>query len=89
VISLTQTVAVDVAGANIFVNAIAPGGVRTDQFDAYLSRLDPDATNALYQMIPAGRLGEGHEYGALAVHLASDETYCVGQVISPNGGLVI
>jgi 3-oxoacyl-[acyl-carrier protein] reductase len=89
VISLTRTVAVDVAGSNIFVNAIAPGGIRTDQFDAYLEQVGPDATNALYQMIPAGRLGEGSEYGALVVHLASDETYCVGQVISPNGGLVI
>jgi 3-oxoacyl-[acyl-carrier protein] reductase len=89
VVSLTRTVAADVAGANIFVNAIAPGGVRTDQFDAYLESVGPDAVNALYQLVPAGRLGEGREYGALAVHLASDETYCVGQVISPNGGLVI
>jgi 3-oxoacyl-[acyl-carrier protein] reductase len=43
----------------------------------------------LYQMIPAGRLGRPEEYAALAVFLASEEHYLVGQVISPNGGLVI
>ena len=43
----------------------------------------------MFQMCPPGRLGEPYEYAALAVHLASDEDYCVGQVISPNGGQVI
>lgn len=89
VVSLTRTVAVDVAGDNIFVNAICPGAVRTAAFDALITKLGPDATNALYQLIPAGRLGERSEYAAMAVHLASDETYCVGQAITPNGGIVI
>ena len=40
-------------------------------------------------MMPLGRLGEPKEYAALAVHLASDDNYCVGQIISPNGGLVL
>jgi 3-oxoacyl-[acyl-carrier protein] reductase len=41
------------------------------------------------QLIPLGRLGLPGEYASLAVHLASDEHYLVGQVISPNGGVVI
>ena len=36
-------------------------------------------------MIPLGRLGEPEEYASLA----SDEALPVGQIISPNGGLVI
>jgi 3-oxoacyl-[acyl-carrier protein] reductase len=40
-------------------------------------------------MIPLGRLGEPEEYASLAVYLASDEHYLVGQIISPNGGVVI
>lgn len=89
VVSLTQTVALDVSGANIFVNCIAPGGIRTAEFDRYLEKIGPEKANVMYQLVPAGRLGEPSEYAALAVHLASDETYCTGQVISPNGGLVI
>jgi 3-oxoacyl-[acyl-carrier protein] reductase len=89
VVSLTQTVALDVAGANIQVNCIAPGGVRTADFDAYLATKSPEEVTAFFQLVPLGRLGEPKEYAALAVHLASDDNYCVGQTISPNGGLVI
>ena len=89
VVAFTKVVALDVAGANILVNCIAPGGIRTPDFDAYLSTLTPEQKNVLFQLIPLGRLGEAEEYAALAVHLASDENYCVGQIISPNGGLVI
>ena len=45
--------------------------------------------NSLFQMMPLGRLGEPEEYASLAVYLASDGHYLVGQVISPNGGYVI
>lgn len=40
-------------------------------------------------MIPLGRLGRPEEYASLAVYLAGDSHYLVGQVISPNGGAVI
>jgi 3-oxoacyl-[acyl-carrier protein] reductase len=89
VVSFTKTVALDVAGANILVNCIAPGGIRTAPFDAYMEKVGPEKKAQLFQIVPLGRLGEPREYAALAVHLASDETYCVGQIISPNGGLVI
>ena len=89
VISLTKTTAYDVAGANIFVNAIACGGVHTPPFEAYLSRASEQEKNSLFQMIPLGRLGKPEEYAALAVFLAGEDHYLVGQVISPNGGYVI
>lgn len=89
VISLTKTTALDVAGANIHVNAIACGGVLTSDFRAYLDAMAPAQRDALFQMVPLGRLGRPEEYASLAVYLASDEHYLVGQVISPNGGLVI
>ena len=88
VVSLTKTVALDVSGANIFVNCIAPGGIRTADFDGYMEQIGPEKRSQFFQIIPAGRLGEPSEYAALAVHLASDETYLTGQTISPNGGLV-
>jgi 3-oxoacyl-[acyl-carrier protein] reductase len=89
VISLTRTTAYDVAGANIFVNAIACGGVMTPPFEAYLASATEAQKNNLFQMIPLGRLGTPQEYASLAVYLASDGHYLVGQVISPNGGYVI
>jgi 3-oxoacyl-[acyl-carrier protein] reductase len=89
VISLTKTTALDVAGANIYVNAIACGGVLTPPLEDYLSRTSDEQKNRLYQMIPLGRIGRPEEYASLAVYLASDDHYLVGQVISPNGGMVI
>ncbi len=89
VISLTKTTALDVAGANIYVNAIACGGVLTPPFEAYLAGASEDQKNSLYQMVPSGRLGHPEEYANVAVFLAAQDHYLVGQVISPNGGYVI
>ncbi|WER50904.1 SDR family oxidoreductase [Cupriavidus sp. WKF15] len=89
VISLTKTTAIDAAGANIYVNAIACGGVMTPPFQAYIANASEAERNSLFQLSPLGRLGEPSEYASLAIYLASDEHYLVGQVISPNGGAVI
>jgi 3-oxoacyl-[acyl-carrier protein] reductase len=87
VIAFTRAVGAEVAGANVFVNAIAPGGVATPMFDAYLAGLSDEERNRLYQIIPAGRLGTMQEYAGLALYLAGDGHYLAGQVISPNGGM--
>ena len=89
VVSLTKTVALDVAGAGINVNAIACGGVLTPPFQAYLDNATEEEKRNLYQIIPVGRLGNPEEYASLAVYLAGDNHYLVGQIISPNGGAVI
>lgn len=87
VIAFTRAVAAEVAGANILINAIAPGGVMTPTFESYIERLDDAARNRLYQMIPAGRLGTMEEYAGLVRYLAGDGHYLAGQIISPNGGM--
>jgi len=87
VIAFTRSVGMEVAGANVFVNAIAPGGVATPMFEDYLSRLDEEARNRMFQFVPAGRLGTMEEYAGLALYLAGDNHYLAGQVISPNGGM--
>ncbi len=88
VIAFTKSVAAEVAGANIFVNVMAPGGVQTPEFTEYLEQIGEEQRNRFWQVVPAGRLGTLEEYAATAVHLAGSH-YMVGQVISPNGGLVI
>lgn len=89
VVAFTRAVALDVAGANILVNAIAPGGVSTPDFEAYWARASEEERNRFNQLVPLGRLGTVEEYASLAVYLAGDGHYLVGQVISPNGGVVI
>lgn len=88
VIAFTKAVAAEVAGANVFVNAMAPGGVQTPDFDALLARMGEEKCNQFWQVIPAGRLGTMQEYADTALFLAGPH-YLVGQVISPNGGAVI
>jgi 3-oxoacyl-[acyl-carrier protein] reductase len=89
VASFTRNVALEVAGAGIYVNAIACGGILTPPMKQYLASCSEEDKDRLYQLIPLGRLAEPEEYASLAVYLASDGHYLVGQVISPNGGMVI
>ncbi|MFX1766517.1 SDR family NAD(P)-dependent oxidoreductase [Paraburkholderia sp. A1RI-2L] len=88
VIAFTKSVAAEVAGGNILVNALAPGGVQTPFFEHYLGSIGEEARNRFWQVIPAGRFGTMDEYASVATFLAGDH-YFVGQVISPNGGAVI
>ena len=89
VISLTKTTAFDVAGANILINAIAPGGVNTPPMLAYLEGATEEQRANLFQLVPMGRFAEAEQYARLVVYLAGDDHYFVGQVLSPNGGLII
>jgi len=88
VIAFTKSVAAEVAGSNISVNVVAPGLVHTQELEALLQKMDAEARNRFWQLVPAGRLGTPEEYAATVVHLTG-EHYLVGQVISPNGGMLI
>ncbi len=88
VVAFTKSVAAEVAGANIFVNAMAPGGVATPEFTEYFETAGEEKRNQFWQVVPAGRLGTMQEYASTVTYLAGDH-YLVGQVISPNGGVVI
>ena len=57
--SFTKTVALDVAGANICVNAIACGAVMTPSFEEYLAEATDQQKNSLYQIIPSAVSGPG------------------------------
>jgi 3-oxoacyl-[acyl-carrier protein] reductase len=57
--------------------------------ESFLAGQSEEGRNALHQIIPLGRLGRPEEYASLAVYLASDEHYIVGQTISPNGGMIL
>jgi 3-oxoacyl-[acyl-carrier protein] reductase len=89
VLAFTRSVAIEVAVADIFVNVIACGGILTPPMEAFLADQSEEGRNALHQIIPLGRLGRPEEYASLAVYLASDEHYLMGQTISPTGGMIL
>jgi NAD(P)-dependent dehydrogenase (short-subunit alcohol dehydrogenase family) len=83
---LGRTLAGEVARHNIRVNVIAPGYIRTPM----LAGLPDGFADRIIKKTPLGRLGEPEEIAALVAFLASPEAdFITGQVISPNGGLVI
>jgi 3-oxoacyl-[acyl-carrier protein] reductase len=89
IIGLTKAVARDVASLGILVNAIAPGYIDTPILDV-LGDQRAAQTALLAAQIPLGRLGVAREIAATAVFLASPgASYLTGQVLSPNGGIVI
>jgi 3-oxoacyl-[acyl-carrier protein] reductase len=87
VVAFTRSVAAEVAGANIFVNAIAAGGVHTELFGSFLANMDQEERARVFQLVPLGRLGSPEEYAGLALYLACDGHYLVGQIIGANGGM--
>jgi 3-oxoacyl-[acyl-carrier protein] reductase len=85
IIGLTRAAAKDLVTAGIRVNAIAPGYVDT----AAVRGIPEGAMRALLASVPANRLGAPAEIAATVSFLASAGAgYIVGQVISPNGGIL-
>lgn len=86
VIAYTKALAQEVGPSNIRVNCIAPGVIATEM-NAHLS---PEDLDALADETPLGRIGTPEECAACALFLASDgASFVTGQVLAPNGGLVI
>ena len=86
VIGLTKALAKELAPSGITVNCVAPGVIDTDM-NASLSAAD---LAALKDQIPLGRLGGAEEIAHTMLFLASGAaSYITGQVISPNGGMII
>ena len=83
-ITLTKTLARDLAPFGVRVNAIAPG-----QIDADPNLLTPEQREKVMGMIPLGRLGLPEDIARAALFLASPmAAYITGATLDVNGGIL-
>jgi len=83
-VSLTKTLAVELAPAGVRVNAVAPGAVRTPRV---LEKLTPEREAQSGKSIPLGRMAEPEDIARVALFLCSDLAgYVTGQTVVADGG---
>ncbi len=87
-INMTQTMARELGGANIRVNAISPGLVNTKLASALVS--NDDLLKHFTERAALGRYGEPEELAGPAIFLASDESsFVTGHTLVVDGGYVV
>ncbi|HVQ51393.1 MAG TPA: SDR family oxidoreductase [Mycobacterium sp.] len=86
IIGLVRSLAVEVAGRGVRVNAIAPRPTDTPLLPADSPWRAPE----YLATVPNRRLTRPEEIAEVARFLCDDASgFCIGEVLSPNGGVVI
>lgn len=85
-IGLTKSVARELAGRNVCVNAVAPGFIETDMTDV----LKENVRENLKNLIPLGKMGSPKDVANLVLFLAGEGSdYITGQVMHVDGGMAM
>lgn len=86
VLGMTKSLAKELGGRGITVNAVAPGFIETDMTEALGEKFKEEAKKT----IPLKRLGSVEDVAAAVAFLASDDaSYITGQVLNVDGGMVM
>lgn len=86
VIGFTKALAKELGPSGITVNAVAPGMIMTDMCSGF----DEETINSVKEETPLGKTGTPEDVANSVYFLASREAdFMTGQVLSPNGGMVI
>ena len=84
IIGFTKSLARELGSRNIRANVVAPGYVTTQLTDV----LPEEATQAMLQQTPLGRLGDPEDVAGAVRFLCSDEaSFVTGEVLLVDGGL--
>lgn len=88
IISLTKSLASELASSGIYVNCVAPGWVDTDMSAGALA--DPKTGEKIRSTIPLGRVGTPEEIAAPVLFLCTEHAgFITGEVFNVNGGAVL
>src|SRR5438128_4997199 len=85
IIGLTKTAALELARSNVTVNAVCPGFIATEMFQA----IPEKAKEAILARIPLGRAGTPQEVARAVRYLIVDGDYITGESLNINGGLYL
>ncbi len=86
-ISLTKSMAKELAPKGVRVNAVAPGVIATPFHETFST---PEMMRNFVNTIPLGRVGTPAECATVIAFLASDAaSYLVGETIEINGGMLM
>lgn len=86
IIGFSKSLARELGGRGVTVNAVAPGFIQTAMTDV----LSDEVKEQLLKAVPMGRLGQPEEVADAVLFLASPmATYITGQVLNVNGGMAM
>jgi 3-oxoacyl-[acyl-carrier protein] reductase len=83
IIALTKSMAYEWAPYNVYVNAVAPGPIRTE-------KISDEQAESIARRVPLGKMGTPDDVARAVMFLASEElSFITGEILDVNGGALM